>query len=110
MLTKKQIQNIANETTLANHLSDSDLLEFCVLANDSYRSGSPIVSDENYDFIFIPELQKRMPKHPFLQKVESESEGFSDEKIKLPEKMLSTDKAYTWGEIEKWLERISKFS
>ena len=24
--------------------------------------------------------------------------------------MLSTDKAYTWGEIEKWLERISKFS
>ena len=51
-----------------------------------------------------------MPHHPFLQKVESESEGFSDEKIKLPEKMLSTDKAYTWGEVEKWLERISKFS
>ena len=74
------------------------------------EAGSPIVSDENYDFIFIPELQKRMPNHPFLQKVESESEGFSDEKIKLPEKMLSTDKAYTWGEIEKWLERISKFS
>ena len=24
--------------------------------------------------------------------------------------MLSTDKAYTWREIEKWLERISKFS
>ncbi len=110
MLTKKQVQDITNETTLVSDVSDSELLEFCVLANDSYRSGSPIVSDENYDFIFIPELQKRMPKHPFLQKVESESEGFSDEKIKLPEKMLSTDKAYTWGEIEKWLERISKFS
>jgi len=110
MLTKKQILNIANEATLVINISDSDLLEFCILANESYRSGSPIVTDENYDFIFIPELQKRLPNHPFLQKVESESEGFSDEKIKLPEKMLSTDKAYTWGEIEKWLERISKFS
>ena len=110
MLTKKEINDIVNESSLVSDMSDADLLEFCMLANENYRSGSPIVSDENYDFIFIPELQKRMPKHPFLQKVESESEGFSDEKIKLPEKMLSTDKAYTWGEIEKWLERISKFS
>jgi len=110
MLTEKKVQDIVDENLLVSDLSDSDLLEFCILANDSYRSGSPIVSDENYDFIFIPELQKRLPHQPFLQKVESESEGFSDEKIKLPEKMLSTDKAYTWGEIEKWLERISKFS
>ena len=41
MLTKKQIQNIANETTLVSDLSDSDLLEFCILANDSYRSWKP---------------------------------------------------------------------
>ena len=110
MLTKKQIQNIANESRLASDLSDLDLLEFCILANDSYRSGSPIITDENYDFIFIPELQKRLPNHPFLKKVEPESEGFSDQKIKLPEKMLSTDKAYTWNEILKWLERIGKFA
>ena len=81
MLTKKQIQNIANESTLAINISNSDLLEFCILANDSYRRGSPIVTDENYDFIFIPELQKRLPNNPFLQKVESDGEGFSDEKI-----------------------------
>ena len=78
MLTKKQIQNIANETALVINISDSDLLEFCILANDSYRSGSPIVSDENYDFIFIPELQKRLPHQPFLQKVESENPSLSD--------------------------------
>ncbi len=110
MLTKKQIQDIANESRLASDLSDPDLLEFCILANDSYRSGSPIITDENYDFIFIPEHQKRLPNHPFLKKVEPESEGFSDQKIKLPEKMLSTDKAYTWNEILKWLERIVKFA
>ena len=73
------------------------------------EAGSPIVTDENYDFIFIPELQKRMPNHPFLQKVESESEGFSDEKIKLPEKMLSTDKAYTWGESRSGLKEYQNF-
>ncbi|MBT5408383.1 MAG: hypothetical protein HOL25_05705, partial [Gammaproteobacteria bacterium] len=56
MLTEKQVQDIVDENLLVSELSDSDLLEFCILANDSYRSGSPIVSDENYDFIFIPEL------------------------------------------------------
>jgi DNA ligase (NAD+) len=74
------------------------------------EDGSPIITDENYDFIFISELAKRIPNHPFLKQVEVENEGFSEEKIKLPEKMLSTDKAYTWREVEKWLERIAKFS
>ena len=110
MLSEKHIQDIADQKVLVNDLSNSDLLEFCLLANQSYRSGNPIITDENYDFIFIPELQKRLPNHPFLQKVESESEGSSVEKIKLPEKMLSTDKAYTWDEILKWLERIGKFA
>ena len=110
MLTEKQIQDIAAEIILVSDLSDEDLLEFCIIANQRYRSGSPIVTDENYDFIFILELSKRMPNHPFLKHIEGESEGFSEEKIKLPEKMHSTDKAYSWGEVEKWLERIAKYS
>ncbi len=110
MLTEKKIQDIATEIILVNDLLDDDLLEFCMIANQRYRSGNPIVSDENYDFIFISELTKRMPNHPFLKQIEDEREGFSEEKIKLPEKMLSTDKAYTWGEVEKWLERVAKFS
>ena len=110
MLTNLHIQNIANQRTLISDLSNADLIEFCTIANRNYRSGKPIISDENYDFIFINELAKRLPKHPFLQKVESEDGSFSEEKIKLPEKMLSTDKAYSWEEINKWLERITKFS
>ena len=54
--------------------------------------------------------QKDFQSTPFLQKIESENEGFSEEKIKLPKKMLSTDKAYSWEEINKWLDRVSKFS
>jgi len=110
MLTKIQIQDIANQRTLISNLIDADLLEFCKIANQRYRDGDPIISDEDYDFIFIPELSKRLPSNPFLQKIESENEGFSEEKIKLPKKMLSTDKAYSWEEINKWLERIAKFS
>jgi DNA ligase (NAD+) len=110
MLTNSQLLDIANQKLLIGDLTDHELLEFCRVANERYRNGSPIISDENYDFIFIPELVKRLPENPFLQQVENESASFSEEKIKLPEKMLSTDKAYSWGEINKWLERITKFS
>jgi DNA ligase (NAD+) len=110
MLSRKKIQEITNQIILVDNLSNNELVEFCEFANQKYRNGNPIISDENYDFIIIPELKKRLPYHPFLKKIEAEIEGFSEEKIKLPEKMLSTDKAYSWEEINKWLERITKFS
>ena len=110
MLTNIKLLEIANQKILIGDLSDIELLEFCRIANERYRSGNSVVSDEDYDFIFIRELIKRLPNHPFLKQVETEVEGFSEEKIKLPKKMLSTDKAYSWEEINKWLERITKFS
>ena len=110
MLNEKKIQDISSKIILVSDLSDEELLEFCIVANQRYRTGNPIITDEDYDFIFISELAKRIPNHPFLKQVETENDGFSEEKIKLPEKMLSTDKAYTWVEVEKWLERITKFS
>ena len=110
MLTNIKIQDIADQKILISDLTDDDLLEFCQIANQRYRDGNPIISDEDYDFVFNPELSKRLPDHSFLQKIEAENEGFSEEKIKLPQKMLSTDKAYSWEEVNKWLDRVSKFS
>ena len=110
MLSKKTVEKITTQKTLISDLSDDELLDFCIIANQMYRKGEPIVSDEDYDFVYIAELSKRLPDHPFLQKLESENEGFSEEKLKLPERMLSTNKAYSWEEIQKWLERISKSS
>ena len=110
MLSNQIIKDIASQVSLVSDLSDDVLIEFCIIANQRYRIGSPIISDENYDFIFLHELAKRLPNHPFLKKVEDEIDGFSEEKIKLPQKMLSTDKAYSWEEVNKWLERITKFS
>ena len=108
MLSKKTVQKIANQDILISDLSDDELAEFCIIANQMYRDGESIVSDQDYDFVFLAGLAKRLPDHPFLQKLESENEGFSEEKVKLPERMLSTNKAYSWEEIQKWLERISK--
>ena len=110
MLSDEKVKLIVCQSILVDSLSDIELIDFCQIANKKYRSGTPIISDEEYDFIFISELIKRLPDHPFLQQVETEDDGFSDEKIKLPEKMLSTDKAYTWNEILRWLERIEKFA
>ena len=110
MLSKKKVKEISKQNVLIDDLSDDELAEFCIIANQMYRDGSPIVSDQDYDFVFLVALTKRLPHHPFLQKLESEHEGFSEEKVKLPERMLSTDKAYSWSEIQKWLERITKSS
>ena len=77
MLTNIKIQDIANQKVLTSDLTDADLLEFCNIANQRYRDGNPIISDEHYDFIFTLELSKRLPGHPFLQKIEPENEGFS---------------------------------
>jgi len=68
MLTKIQIQDIANQRILISDLTDADLLEFCKIANQRYRDGSPIISDEDYDFIFTPELSIRLPNNPFFAK------------------------------------------
>ena len=108
MLTDQKIQNIANQSFLLGDLSNDELAEFCIVANRYYRDGSPIVSDQDYDFVFLAELSKRVPGHSLLTRPEPENKGFSEEKVKLPERMLSTDKAYTWVEVQKWLDRINK--
>ncbi len=107
-LSQTTVQKIAQQEILLSDLSNQELVEFCQIANLAYRTGESIVSDQDYDFIYLAELKKRLPNHPLLQTVESEGSGFSEEKVLLPEVMLSTDKAYSWAEISKWIERIEK--
>ena len=107
-LSKGLIQNIIQQKILLGDLSNDDLAKFCQQANSAYRQGHPIISDQDYDFIYLAELKKRLPQHELLQFIEPEGQGFSDEKVLLPEIMLSTEKAYSWGEIHKWIERLQK--
>ncbi|WP_428086070.1 BRCT domain-containing protein [Candidatus Thioglobus sp.] len=102
------IQKIIQQNILLDDLSDQALADFCQAANLAYRSGAPLISDQDYDFIYLAELKKRQPQHALLQSIEPEGKAFSEEKVLLPEVMLSTDKAYSWQEMLKWIERIQK--
>ncbi len=88
-------------------LSDHSLLGFLQIANALYRAGEPVISDDLYDHVFLAELKKRHPEHPYLQTVEPEP-AFTGKTVKLPVQMLSTEKAYNLESIEKWVEKIEK--
>ena len=107
-ISKEILEKIITKKIVVNDLSTKDLELFCIYANKEYRSGNPIISDSDYDFIFLKELRKRVPNHKFFQTIELEGKGFSEEKHTLPQPMLSTDKAYSFKEIIKWTERILK--
>ncbi|MDO9047416.1 MAG: helix-hairpin-helix domain-containing protein [Methylobacter sp.] len=100
---------VAQIATQANpkQLTDEQLLEFLQVCNALYRSGEPLISDADYDFIFLAELQKRHPHHPYLETVEPEIVAVG-KTVALPEPMLSTEKTYTRDGIEKWLSRLEK--
>jgi DNA ligase (NAD+) len=102
----EKIVNIAKLTQI-NQLSDDDLLEFLQICNSLYRGGEPLISDQIYDAVFLAELQKRHPDHPFLHSVEPEK-AFAGKTVTLPQRMLSTEKAYSQSAIEKWLTNIEK--
>ncbi len=87
---------------------DNDkLVEFLELANLLYRAGEPLISDEQYDFVFLEELRRRIPEHPFLHTVEPEPR-LETKTVELPVRMLSTEKAYEFAAIERWVKRIAK--
>ncbi|MCK5904311.1 MAG: DNA ligase, partial [Gammaproteobacteria bacterium] len=79
-------------------------LEKAVLA---YRQGFPLIDDDTYDHIYLAELQRREPEHPFLNKVEVEPD-FGSGRLKHPVPMLSTEKSYSVDETRKWVTRILK--
>jgi len=91
-----------------NELLIDDLLILLKVANALYRSASQIIKDETYD-TYIAELKSINPIHPYLNQVEPEV--LVDSKtIPLPKRMLSTDKAYSFDEIKKWIKRVIKAS
>jgi DNA ligase (NAD+) len=100
---------IAQIATQANpkDLADEQLLEFLQVCNALYRSGEPLISDADYDFVFLTELQNRHPRHPYLETVEPEI-SFVGKTVALPVRMLSTDKAYSLKKIKQWVARIKK--
>jgi DNA ligase (NAD+) len=84
----------------------NEQLGVLMMANAMYRSGVPCISDKLYDE-FHNYFKNQNPEHEYVRKIEPEllSEGKT---VTLPAKMLSTEKAYSFKEVNKWLNRVRK--
>ncbi|MEE9355969.1 MAG: BRCT domain-containing protein [Methylococcaceae bacterium] len=106
-LSEQRLSEIAGSNDCKD-ISDQEIIDFVKIANALYRAGDPIISDHQYDHIFLQEFKLRQPNHPFLNSVEPEPPVFAGKTVALPVAMLSTEKAYTLEAVEKWLKRIDK--
>lgn len=106
-LSEKEIVTLASGVLNPLLLSETQLLQFLQVANGLYRAGCPIISDAQYDSIFIAELRRRQLDHPFLHNVEPEP-VVGVKTVELPSRMLSTEKAYDFQTIVRWGNRIEK--
>lgn len=108
LLTEKDLLDVVDGRIHLALVGDEMLLRFLETTNFLYRSGYPLISDQEYDFIFIAELRKRDPNHPFLHKVEEEAVASTGKTVDLPAPMLSTEKAYDFETVSRWAKRIEK--
>ncbi|MEY4767955.1 MAG: ligase, partial [Pseudomonadota bacterium] len=106
ILTEIEFCRIIDQSLSISQINTEQLVEFLTIANFLYREGNPIIEDPFYNQ-YIAELKRRDPNHLFLNTVEPEP-AFFGKTVKLPVKMLSTEKAYSQTEIEQWLNRIQK--
>ncbi len=105
-LSEEIIFQIASGETSLQDLDSKIILNFLETTNALYRAGFPIIENNQYD-TFREYFSKTNPDHPFVTTVEPEPAPEA-KTIPLPEKMLSTEKAYTKKEIERWVQRIKK--
>lgn len=83
-----------------------ELIQILKAANALYRAGIQAITDQQYD-LYISLLRDINHLHPYLNQVEPEVLAEA-KTVELPQRMLSTEKAYSKEEIEKWLKRILK--
>ncbi|WP_165744483.1 BRCT domain-containing protein [Pseudoalteromonas sp. Z9A6] len=89
-----------------SNLDSDELVQILKASNALYRVGLQVITDEQYD-LYISMLRSINHLHPYLNKVEPEALAEA-KTVELPQRMLSTEKAYSKEDIEKWLKRILK--
>ncbi|MDG2060986.1 MAG: DNA ligase [SAR86 cluster bacterium] len=93
-----------------NDLEINQIIELLEGFNKSYRQGTPEITDEEYDRIYI-HLKSLSPNDKYFENIEKEEEEtFSSKKVQHSQQMLSIDKAYSIEDIEKYLVRVTKFA
>jgi DNA ligase (NAD+) len=84
----------------------AELVHLLETYNRAYRKGQPLIADDEYDRL-VETLRAEAPDHPFLAAVEPEVLDGRRE-IRHPAPMLSTEKAYTPEQLERFVSRVHK--
>ncbi len=106
-VSQKRAENLLSTDAGLWAFSPEDLTLILRIANATYRAGVPVMSDAKYDTLYVRELEEQDPQSEFLASVEPEP-VMESKTVALPVKMLSTEKAYTFEEIERWVSRLIK--
>ncbi|WP_417310923.1 BRCT domain-containing protein [Devosia sp.] len=101
-LTQEYLKQLFGSSSL---LQD-DLVLVLKVSNALYRARIPIITNEQYD-LYISMLKDINPRHSYLNTVEPEL-LIGAKTVELPQRMLSTDKAYSKEEINRWINRVLK--
>ena len=86
-------------------MKTATLIETIKRLEMAYRSGKPEVSDDEFDHVYLAELERRDNNHPLLNRIGAEID-FGAGKVVHPMPMLSTAKAYTTEGVEKFIRRV----
>lgn len=82
------------------------LVQLLETYNRAYRNGQPQVSDADYDRL-VERLREVDPGHPYLSTVEPE-QLLGRKEVRHPIPMLSTEKAYTPEQLQRYVNRVLK--
>lgn len=94
--------NLIKEKILDTNSSLTDLEDLIIYANEMYREGNPIISDEEYDYLLS--LSGNLSDgNPEVMDYSHNGKSLRN----LPITMGSLDKIKTDTEIKKWLERCN---
>ncbi|PKH86871.1 BRCT domain-containing protein [Colwellia sp. Bg11-28] len=90
-------------------LNEEFQLEILEITNACYRAKHELINDRVYDGFqeIFKESNELGEYHPYLTNVESE-DVLEGKTVELPQRMLSTQKAYTFKSINKWLDNVIK--
>lgn len=87
--------------------SANELEQLSDLFNLSYRAGKEMITNYDYDHVFMAELARIKPGSDYLTRLEPEAAGeFGGKVVELSQRMLSTDKAYDVENILSWVDRV----
>ncbi len=59
-LTAAALLEIASGKRSVEQLATGELLDFLQLANSLYRAGEPLITDADYDFLYLAELRNTL--------------------------------------------------